>query len=168
MLSPDYGADVENLPTDELRSRRAECGELEGALSYMRRLIQGRLDIAGAELRRRTEGGEPSDVHALVARLPEILSEKVRAPGLGRLTDVAPPEADDLVPELDAVADARTVARVTELDDDEVRRLVDELQELEQTVSGRRRQLHERIDVFQAELVRRYRTGEESVESLLR
>ena len=32
----------------------------------------------------------------------------------------------------------------------------------------RRRTLHERIDVLQAEITRRYKTGETSVESLLR
>ena len=35
-------------------------------------------------------------------------------------------------------------------------------------MSRRRRSLHERIDALQAEITRRYRTGEASVESLLR
>jgi uncharacterized small protein (DUF1192 family) len=38
----------------------------------------------------------------------------------------------------------------------------------EHDVSGRRRALHERIDVLQAEITRRYRTGEASVETLFR
>ena len=38
----------------------------------------------------------------------------------------------------------------------------------EAELSARRRTLHERIDVLQAEITRRYKTGEASVESLLR
>ena len=40
--------------------------------------------------------------------------------------------------------------------------------DLERHVSGQRRALHERIDALQEELVRRYKTGEASVDSLLK
>ena len=167
-LDPAYVAGLESLPMEELRARRAECQELEVGLSYARRLTQGRLDIAGAELRRRTEGGDPIDLHSLVAQLPDILSDRIHAPGFGRLpTFMAPGKAADFTGELDAVASARILGRLEELGDDEVRRLVDELHELEQSISARRRALHESIDRFQAEITRRYRTGEASVESLL-
>ena len=42
------------------------------------------------------------------------------------------------------------------------------LDQFEQQVSGRRRELHQRIDALQAEITRRYRTGEASVETLLK
>jgi len=168
VLDASYVADLQSLAMDELRARRAESQELETALSLVRRLAQGRLDIAGAELKRRTEGGEHLDVHDLVSKLPDILSDRIHAPGFGRLpTLMAPGEDADLTGELDAVADASRLLHLAEMNDDEVRSLVDDLHGYEHDISARRRQLHEQIDKLQAEIIRRYRTGEASVESLL-
>src|SRR5207253_6258350 len=79
LLAPAYLEGLTSIPIDELRSRRSECQSVEGSLSYLRRLVQGRLDIVLSELHRRQEGEEPSDVSSIVEHLPEILSEKVRA-----------------------------------------------------------------------------------------
>lgn len=167
VLDTAYVSELESIDMDELRIRRAESQELETALSYVRRLAQGRLDIAGAELTRRTEGGDPTDVHDLVAQLPGILADRIHAPGFGRLPTLMAPGADaDFSGELDEVV-ANRLDRLTELSDDEVRALIDDLQAFEQEVSARRRQLHEQIDKLQHEIIRRYRTGEASVESLL-
>jgi len=167
-LEPSYVADLESLSMDELRVRRTECQELEVGLSYVRRLTQGRLDIAGAELKRRMEDGDPVDLHSLVAQLPDILADRIHAPGFGRLpTLMAPGREADFTDELESVASAGTLGRLEEMSDDDVRGLVDGLQDFEQTISGQRRALHEHIDRIQAEITRRYRTGEASVESLL-
>jgi len=148
---------------------RDECQAAEEALSYVRRIVQARLDIVAAELDRRAEGGEPADVSMLVDKLPEILGRQVVGPGLGRLsTSIAPPEDEELVAEVDAVADTARLSNLVGASDDEVRALAGRLGELEAEVSGRRRSLHERIDALQGELVRRYKSGEATVESLLR
>jgi hypothetical protein len=169
LLDPAYLGDLKARPIEEIRSMRTECQRLEVALSYLRRLAQGRLDIVAADQRRRVEGGEPLDVAALVEQLPEILSEHVHAPGNGRLSAyMAPAEADDLTAELDAVVDAQTLGSLDRLDDVALTDLIDRLTALERDVSGRRRALHDIIDALQAELTRRYKTGEASVESLLR
>jgi hypothetical protein len=168
VLDPAYVDDLEELPMEELRERRAECQELEVGLSYARRLAQGRLDIIGAELRRRTEGGDAIDVHALVEQLPEILSDRVRGPGLGRLPSLmVPGEGADFSGELDEVVDAGNLAGLADHSDSEITAMLDALQDYEQSVSARRRALHERLDALQAEITRRYRTGEASVETLL-
>ena len=57
---------------------------------------------------------------------------------------------------------------VEQLDDDEAVALTDQLADLERQVSERRQALFTRIDALQAELTRRYKTGEASVESLLK
>jgi hypothetical protein len=171
LVAPDYLGDVQARPIDEIRAMRAECQEAEVGLSYLRRLVQGRIDIVAADLRRRAEGGAPTDLADLVEHLPEILAEHVHAAGFGRLpTLMAPSEADEteLHSELDAVVDAEQLSSLSSLPDDEVHRLVDQLSALERSVSDRRRALHERIDTLQAELTRRYKTGEATVESLLR
>lgn len=161
--------DVTELPMDELRTRRAEAQELEVVLSYQRRVAQGRLDIVANEQRRRREGGEPPSADDLVRSLTTVLADRSRGPGLGRLPQLMAPEADEVdTDDLDAVVGPGSLARLTELADDELTRIVDALSAYEVDVSARRRSLHERIDLLQAEITRRYRTGEASVESLLR
>jgi hypothetical protein len=88
---------------------------------------------------------------------------------VGRLPQLLAPSAGELdTSELDAIAGPGVLSRLPELDDDRLASLVDELSAHEAELSARRRTLHERIDVLQAEITRRYKTGEASVESLLR
>jgi hypothetical protein len=171
LLASDYLDDLPARPIEEIRSMRAEGQAVEVGLSYLRRLVQGRLDIVAAEARHRREGGDPTELHDLVEQLPEILSDHVHAPGVGRLPSLMAPSEEDeiaLQAELDAVCDSKMVTSLADVDDAELDRLVHELTELERSVSARRKALFERIDALQAELTRRYRTGEASVESLLR
>jgi len=172
LLAPAYLEGLTSIPIDEVRSRRAECQNVEVSCSYLRRLVQGRLDIVLAELRRRRDGTADGDLHSLIDQLPEILSEHVHAPGNGRLSLVmAPGEpdiGDDLKARVDAVANADVLGGLPTMSDDEVQQLVDRLTELERDVSAQRRALFERIDALQEELVRRYKTGEASVDTLLR
>src|SRR2546423_921519 len=80
-----------------------------------------------------------------------------------------PAEIDaDLVARIDGIADGKRLSSLPELDDVDISRLSDELADLERELSLQRRALHERIDVLQEELVRRYKTGEASVDSLLK
>ena len=171
LLADDYLGDLQTRPMDDIRAMRTECQEAEVGLSYVRRLAQGRIDIVAAELRRRAEGGPPGDLASLIEQLPQILAEHTRPPGPGRLPTLLAPSQDqeaEAASELDAIIDAGRLAALPELTDDEVRGLVDELTEYERSMSERRHLLHERIDALQAELTRRYKTGEASVESLLR
>jgi len=78
VLDPGFTAGVERLGLPELRARREEAEAEEADVSYLRRLLQGRLDILRAELVRRSAGGT-QDVAGLLAGLPSILSDE--APG---------------------------------------------------------------------------------------
>jgi uncharacterized small protein (DUF1192 family) len=169
VLADVYVGDAISLDMDELRSRRAECQALEVALSYQRRMAQGRLDLVGAEQRRRAEGGEPPSEDDFVRNLAATLADRGQRSGVGRLPQLLAPEADEVdTDELDVIARPGALSRVTELADDEIARLVADLSAYESEVSSRRRALHERIDALQAEITRRYRDGEASVDSLLR
>ena len=53
--------------SDEIRAMRAECQQAEVALSYLRRLIQGRLDIVHAYLEHAGTDSRP-DLSTLVDR----------------------------------------------------------------------------------------------------
>jgi hypothetical protein len=78
VLDPRFVAGVGRLDLAELRSRREEAEAEEADASFLRRLLQGRLDILRAELVRRSRGGE-QDVAGLLARLLAILTDD--APG---------------------------------------------------------------------------------------
>jgi len=170
LLDPDYLSDLQHRPVEEVRTKREECRRIEDALSYVRRQVQGRLDIVAAEVARRAEGKPPSDASALIEQLPEILGHNVQAPGLGRLPTSleVPEELDSITVELEGILHFTSLTGLGDISDDELRELVDRLTEYERTVSDRRRALHDHLDALQAEIVRRYKTGEVSVESLLR
>jgi hypothetical protein len=170
VLADDYAARVEDLALDEVRARRGECQEVEVGLSYARRIVQGRLDIIHAELERRRAGDGPSAVSSIVDRLKEgeMLGEHARPPGFGRLpTLMSPGETDEYLAEADAVAHSDTLSALPEASDEDVRALADELERIERSLSDKRREVFDRIDVFQAEIVRRYKTGAATTDSLL-
>ena len=168
LLDPAYLADIDQRAIEDIRAMRAECQEVETGLSYLRRVVQGRLDIVAAELGRRRDGGDPADIADLVEQLPTILADHLRAPGNGRLPSTVGQGKVD--PELESRVDAAvaTLDDLAALSDDDLAAGQAELTDLEAVISSRRRDLFQRIDALQAELTRRYRTGEASVESLLR
>ncbi len=169
LLSDDYLGDLSALSLADIRARRAECQQVEVSLSYVRRLAQGRLDIVHAELERRS-GGSSRDLAGLIDQLPDILAGRVRNPGPGRLPVFMTPdveEAKELADELDAVAGADQLGRLTSLSDAEVSALAESLGQLESRISAQRRALHERIDVLQGEIIARYKSGQASVDNLL-
>ena len=171
LLAPDFLVGLTSVPLPEVRSRRAVCQEVEVGLSYLRRMVQGRLDIVLAELARRTSGESAGDVANLVDRLPSILADNVHAPGNGRLPTLMTPTLDELdvgfTSRLDAIVDANELAALSDREVDEVHAVADSLHQLEKDISAQRRSLHERIDVLQEEIVRRYKTGEATVDTLL-
>ena len=168
LLAEDFLEGLDDLPMDDLRSRKAACAEVEGELSYFRRLVQGRLDIINAELRRR-EGGGDGGLASIVDNLPQILSEGGRGSSIGRHPTEMDPGVNHrrLTARLDRLIDVDTVALLPTMADDRIAGIADALVELEQSVSAQRRALHERMDAVQAEIVRRYKSGEATVETLL-
>lgn len=168
LLVDTSGESLATWPMDRLRSVRAECADGETAVSFARRLSQGRLDIVGHEVRRR-QGDATGDVNELLFELPDILTDGAGgAAGMRRVTVEEPGEvAEALIARLDAIASPSDLAGVSELDDARLATLVADLGDVEQALSGIRRQLFDRIDDLQGEIARRYRDGEASVDSLL-
>ena len=169
LLDPGYLGDLTTRGMDDVRAMRAACQEVETGLSLLRRVVQGRLDIVGLELQRRADGGDPEDLPDLIARLPEVLSDRTNSPGVGRLPQMMTPGElpAELEAELDGIVGTGHLADLPSVDDGALHSMADQLTEFEQRVSVYRRDLFERIDALQAEITRRYKTGEASVESLL-
>jgi hypothetical protein len=174
LTDPEFVKDLRSLPIEEVRRRRGLCQDAEESSSLCRRLVQGRLDIVQAELLRRAGGGSAADVTQLVESLPGILGDRGdRHLGPGRLTSLGRDEADwgtdfdAFAARLDRIIDGTKLAELSERDEADVRNIADQLDALERDISGQRHQLHKHIDAFQEEIVRRYKSGEASVDALL-
>jgi tetrahydromethanopterin S-methyltransferase subunit G len=174
LTNPEYVNGLTGLALDEVRKRRSLCQSAEEVLSFRRRMVQGRLDIVQAELYRRAGNGTAEDVASLVASLPEILVERGdRHLGPGRLTSLGDDSAnlgedyETFEGTLDRVFDGAKLATLAEIDENQLRNVAEQLDELERSISGERHALHKHIDKFQEEIVRRYKAGEASVEGLL-
>ena len=174
VTNPTFTEDLASRDMDELRAMRTRCQSIENSLSYVRRLIQGRLDIVGGEAQRRRDGGASGDTSDLIGRLPDILSDGSRSDG--GPGSVRPPQAmepdqavtNQLEARLDAAISADQLGKVADLSDEDLSAAVIALNELEDSVSQSRRDLHGAIDTLQGEVTRRYRTGEASVDGLLK
>ncbi len=164
-LTPESLTDIE---LGALRAARDRAVGTETGLSYLRRMVQGPLDLVRGELERRAGGGH-ADLADLVEDLPRILSES-GGPGGGRLPQTLQP--GDVDPALSARLDAITaggmrIADVPTESDEELVALAGELDTLERTVSRRRRIMHRAIDLLNVELAGRYRSGAATVDGAL-
>lgn len=165
VLAEDYLSGLESATMDEVRGLRAEAEQEETDLSYIRRMVQGRIDIVRAELENRGDAASG----ALVDRLAQILADEARAParGLGRHSTLEPSRADEhrrYVERLVADVDLSDTSART---DDELRRALETLVDEEQKLSTKRREVQKVMDACSAEITRRYRDGEADVSSLL-
>lgn len=170
VTASDYLDGLESWPLGEVRVKRDQATEVETGLSYMRRMVQGRLDIVLAEQQRRGQGGDAEDIADLVARLPSILGDHVVAPGLGRLPTLMAPGDDDRAADdaaLEAILPSAQLASLSELPDGDLARASQGLDDLERSISSQRRAVFDVLDQLQREIVRRYRSGEASVDNLL-
>ncbi len=149
------------LSLEELRHRRTEMQQRDDVVSYARRVAQARLDLVKSEFARRSSDGDVTD------EVTDVLSQHLTG-GPGRPPRPAEDLSDDeLSEELDAICARHHYGRVEELDEKELGELADAISEFEQRVSADRRARFDRLDALSAELVRRYRDGEASVDSLL-
>ena len=169
LLAPEYVADLTGRSLEDLRAMRQECQEVETGLSLLRRMVQGHLDIVGTEVARRAEGAAPGDRTDLLARLPDVLADRTQAPGPGRLSPLLVPEALDpeLEAELDGLVGQGAALDPSTLDDDALTEAAAGLTALEARVSGHRKALFGALDAVEAEIARRYREGDASVDTLL-
>jgi hypothetical protein len=173
LLGFEYVEGIERASVEEVRSKRDACQKAEVALSYVRRVLQGKLDLIDAERARRAEG-ETGGTSDLIERLPQILAgppargSAPRQP-LATMPGVAAGLSEAYEVELSAIEGLEDLAgNVAMLDDAQLDEVAARIRAIEAQVSVRRRGLHERIDQFQSQIVARYKSGEADVDSLLR
>ncbi|PHQ51629.1 hypothetical protein BLA24_12840 [Streptomyces cinnamoneus] len=162
------GRALNELGLEDLRTLRRESRREEADLSYVRRLLQGRIDILRAELARRAAPAGPAVERLLVDRLSEILADGPPAHrSSARHVTLGTPHGEEYrrLAE-DMLAEVRlsdTAART----DQELRDGMARLVAYERQVSVRRRGLQRMTDDCGAEMTRRYREGEARVDDLL-
>lgn len=164
-LDPQFVEDLPNLAMDEIRSRRSSCSEVELSVSYMRRLVQGYLDIVLSEL----EARKSSIRGDLVDKLPSILGQTLRVGPSGRPPgNLEPKDIDELTTKIEMTIGVERLSKLNELSSNDITEIVENLVALEEELSASRLLLHKRIDIFQQEIIRRYKSGEEKADSLLK
>ena len=160
MIEESFAERLRLEPLASLRALREVLREEERQVSYWRRLVQGRLDLARAAL----AGNQPS-------------AEKLAATASGRRPD--PRRAGDgrRSPSFAKFADGTRNRKLASLavvwdipipwDDPQCLGEIERtLIEIEAELSSYRRDLHERIDACTAELVGRYRSDPDELRSL--
>lgn len=166
VLGEGYLDGLDALSLAELRERRDEAEQEETDTSYIRRLVQGRIDILRAELARRSGEGTGS----LLADLPQILGEhgpRPAARGLGRHNTLEPSRADEHRRYVEALVADVDLSDVTARSDEELRSAMGVFEREESDLSDKRRRIFAVLDAFSAEITRRYRDGEADVSDLL-
>ncbi len=158
-----------DLPADEVRVLRDEAREEESRLSYLRRMLQGRIDIVRAEVERRraAEPGADRD-SALLDALPGILADhggdrrEARSLGLFDADDGSAGRREE-----DLLAGDTALSRLPELSDGDLGTLAERLITAEQRISAQRKTVLAHLDALQDELVGRYRDGRASIGDVL-
>ena len=165
VLSEDYLDGLREASLAEVRALRTDAEQEEVDLSYLRRLIQGRVDILRAELNRRGGSGSGD----LVKDLAAILADEPRAParGLGRHVTVEPSRADSHRRYVEALVANVDLSDVSERTSEELEHAMHTLSEEEHKLSAKRRAVQHVMDACSAEITRRYRDGEADVATLL-
>ncbi|WP_411099487.1 aerial mycelium formation protein [Streptomyces sp. x-45] len=183
--SPELPADRPELPADrperdltalslpELRTLRRDAQREEADLSYVRRLLQGRIDILRAELAGRGTASSSSVVTtaatgSVVERLSEILADApARQRSSARHVTLGTPRSEECRRLAAEMLGEVELSDLTARTDVELTAGMGRLVRYEQQVSRRRQRLQRTADGCSAEIARRYREGEAQVDDLL-
>jgi hypothetical protein len=158
-LNDDFVSGLDARSLDELRDMKAECVDVENALSYLRRLAQARIEILDAERARRERGGSVGD---LVKDLPRILSAES---GRSSVVDTRVPPPDSPGVELhwpdgrESLVEDTTLANLPVVSDAELASTSEQLHAFEGELSGLRREMHGVIDSLEREIAARSVAG---------
>lgn len=153
MTDTDRPASPEQLSLDDLRARRSELQQLDDAISYARRVAQGRLDLVRAEQdgRRPTRG----DGVAHAGELRDVLADRLLGGSARPPRPVDDHSDHPVATDLDRLCADHGFGRFTELDDHGLGALSTALDDYEQRISARRREVYAELDALTDELVAR-------------
>lgn len=166
VLATECVVDFASFTNAEVRRQRGEARAEEDDLSFLRRVLHGRIDILVAEQTRRASG----DPGSLVDRLAVILADAPPAgpPRSVRHVGVEPAgEPGEFRVGMEARLDELHLSDALSRPDTGLAEVLDALRGLEHEVSGLRVRVHTVEGRFAGDLGRRYRDGEATVNDLL-
>jgi hypothetical protein len=161
--------DLTALRLPELRALRRDAQRDEADLSYVRRLVQGRVDILRAELARRSDPGASGTpvVDRLVGDRLFLADAPSRRGSSARHVTLSTPHGEEYRRLASEMLDEVGLSDLAARTDEELRSAMGRLLGYEEHVSHRRRLLQRTADDCSAEIARRYREGEAQVDDLL-
>jgi hypothetical protein len=167
VLGPGFLDDLDKLTLQELRERRHDAEQEDADLSYIRRLLQGRLDIIRAEMERR---GNAADDERVVDHLTDVLADDGPRTnhGTSRFLSVEPSRVADSRRRVEQLIADPHLSDLGTLSDAETRTAFAEISRHEREVSDLRRRVQQAMDTLTNEVARRYRDGSASVDELLK
>jgi len=153
------------MTTAELRSARAELQMQEDVISFVRRMAQGRCDLARDEQRRRVDGTPASGMS--VIDIANVFGQE-HGGGSSRPPRETNISADHpLVVELEKLCETVGFGELRTLEDKALDSEINQIEQFELTRSAERKNLFSKIDALTTELVKRYKDGGANVDSLL-
>jgi hypothetical protein len=148
----------EQLSLADIRAQRNALQGQEDAISFVRRLAQGRLDLVQDEQRRRASGSD-QPAGSLADRLADVFGQQHGGGSARPPRETNVPADHPLVLELDQLCEHYQFESMENIDDKSLDELAGALGMFEKSCSGQRHDLFEQIDALTAELVRRVREG---------
>jgi hypothetical protein len=172
VLAPDFLEGLTEQPIERVREMRRDAEQEESDLSYVRRLLQGRLDILRAEQARRASGAEPLEELSerdFVDRLARTLTDSGPRSDWShaRLPHVDPSRVGEHRRRVEQLASDVGFSDLGAMSDEEVGAALERLVAFEEDVSRSRRAVQQVVDACTAEIGRRYKEGSVHVEDLL-
>lgn len=153
VLDPAYVENIGNLDIDEIRNRRRIAELEETDLSYLRRLVQGRIDIVRAELSRRSPSRQDRDI---ISHLADILAadEELGSP-LRFVTRSEPSRVGNRRRQAEALVSDPRFSEIESRNSAELEEFLALLGHHERLISDQRRAVQDVIDLCIGELARR-------------
>jgi hypothetical protein len=169
VLAPGYLDGIAERPLAEVRELRNDAAQEETDLSFVRRLLHGRIDIVLAEQRRRAERRPAHKSASIVEDLATILADNAVGPasGLGRHQPLEPSSADSHRRYVEALVADVDLSDVRALTDEQLDLALEAYRTEEAVISQRRRKVQAVVDVLNSEIAARYRAGTASADDLL-
>lgn len=144
---------------DELRDLRAVLDDVENQLSYVRRIAQGRLDIARSELAERRAGRSRSELSDVIRRLPDVFAGDEPASGIARHAPVGVDPDPAYCADLDAIVSPMRMLDVGSLSRRDLRAIIVALETYEAHVSVQRRIVQDRLSLVHRAIAQDYSVG---------
>jgi hypothetical protein len=164
VLAASFLAHLDTRSLEQVRLLRDEAAQQETDLSYLRKLLQARIDIVHAEQRRRSVGDE----RTLLCQLPDILARGVLGGASERVRHSHPePSRTQADRHLEALLCDASLSDVGALPAGGLNAALSDYLREEAALSEQRRAVQRVVDALNGEIARRYRHGRANIDELL-